>query len=337
MELLEQEGAAAARARRQAPRAGAEHPLPRHRQCITPRRVAELFREAVRRNAVPQSRSHTTTRVATRPPPRTMWSSRARWWRRARCWRSRCWITWSSAAATGFRFRDRGHGLRGAARRATERHRERVLRSTPRRAGVRGRMLHWLDLAIIAIVGWLTWRAFTVGLIREVVTLAAVLAGVLLAGRFYGELAADIEFLIDDSADTRAGVVHRDLRGGRGARADRRAAAAPHRLAAAARPLRPPRRRRLRLREGGGGGGGAADRGHRLPRGDPADRGRRGVRAGTVLPRRQYLSWSDCFPPTSPTRCTRPPTPTRTRWVGCCPQPPDLTLRMRRRWPRAIR
>lgn len=59
-------------------------------------------------------------------------------------------------------------------------------------------MLHWLDLAIIAVVGWLTWRAFTVGLIREVVTLAAVLAGALLAGRFYGELAADIEFLIDD-------------------------------------------------------------------------------------------------------------------------------------------
>ncbi len=59
-------------------------------------------------------------------------------------------------------------------------------------------MLHWIDLVIIAIVGWLTWRAFTVGLIREVVTLAAVLAGALLAGQLYGELAADIEFLIDD-------------------------------------------------------------------------------------------------------------------------------------------
>lgn len=59
-------------------------------------------------------------------------------------------------------------------------------------------MLHWIDLVIIAIVGWLTWRAFTVGLIREVVTLSAVLAGALLAGQLYGELAADIEFLIDD-------------------------------------------------------------------------------------------------------------------------------------------
>ncbi|MDA0256743.1 MAG: CvpA family protein [Chloroflexi bacterium] len=59
-------------------------------------------------------------------------------------------------------------------------------------------MLHWIDLVIVAVVGWLTWRAFTVGLIREVVTLAAVLAGALLAGQLYAELAADIEFLIDD-------------------------------------------------------------------------------------------------------------------------------------------
>ena len=59
-------------------------------------------------------------------------------------------------------------------------------------------MLYWLDLAIISIVVFMTWRALTVGLIRELVTLAAALAGVLLAGQLYGELAGDIEFLNDD-------------------------------------------------------------------------------------------------------------------------------------------
>ena len=62
----------------------------------------------------------------------------------------------------------------------------------------RGNHMHWLDLVIIAIITWLTYRAFTVGLIREVVTTAAVILGAVLAGHFYSELSGDIAFAIED-------------------------------------------------------------------------------------------------------------------------------------------
>ncbi len=58
--------------------------------------------------------------------------------------------------------------------------------------------MSWIDLLIVGLVAWFTFRAFANGLIREVVTLAALILGVVLAGRFYPELSADIEFLIDD-------------------------------------------------------------------------------------------------------------------------------------------
>ena len=60
--------------------------------------------------------------------------------------------------------------------------------------------MHWLDLVIVAIVAWLTFSAFSAGLIREFVTIVAVVGGAALAGRFYAELAADIEFLIGDES-----------------------------------------------------------------------------------------------------------------------------------------
>ncbi|MXW36265.1 MAG: CvpA family protein [Chloroflexi bacterium] len=58
--------------------------------------------------------------------------------------------------------------------------------------------MHWLDLIVVAIISWLTYRAFTVGLIREVVTTAALILAAVLAGRFYAELSADIAFAIED-------------------------------------------------------------------------------------------------------------------------------------------
>ena len=58
--------------------------------------------------------------------------------------------------------------------------------------------MHWVDLVIVAIIAWFTFSAFSVGLIREAVTVIAVIAGAVLAGHFYAELAADIEFLISD-------------------------------------------------------------------------------------------------------------------------------------------
>lgn len=58
--------------------------------------------------------------------------------------------------------------------------------------------MHWLDLVIVAVIAWLTFRALSVGLIREVVTAVAVVGGAVLAGHFYGELADDIAFAVED-------------------------------------------------------------------------------------------------------------------------------------------
>ena len=58
--------------------------------------------------------------------------------------------------------------------------------------------MHWLDLLIVAIITWLTFRALSVGLIREVVTAAAFVVGAVLAGNYYGELADDIAFAVED-------------------------------------------------------------------------------------------------------------------------------------------
>lgn len=58
--------------------------------------------------------------------------------------------------------------------------------------------MHWLDLVIVAIIAWFTFSAFSAGLIREAVTAVALVAGAVLAGRYYAELSADIAFLIGD-------------------------------------------------------------------------------------------------------------------------------------------
>ncbi len=58
--------------------------------------------------------------------------------------------------------------------------------------------MHWLDLLIVAVISWLTFTAFSRGLIREVVTLVALVAGAIVAGAFYDELSANLEFLIEN-------------------------------------------------------------------------------------------------------------------------------------------
>ena len=59
--------------------------------------------------------------------------------------------------------------------------------------------MSWVDLLIIAIIAWTTFRAFSVGLIREVVNLGALIVGIILAGFLYDDLAANLDFLIDSS------------------------------------------------------------------------------------------------------------------------------------------
>jgi membrane protein required for colicin V production len=58
--------------------------------------------------------------------------------------------------------------------------------------------MHWLDLVIIGVIAWITFSAFRRGLIRELVTLVAMLAGAVLAGAFYDDLSNNLEFLTDD-------------------------------------------------------------------------------------------------------------------------------------------
>src|SRR5690348_7842333 len=56
----------------------------------------------------------------------------------------------------------------------------------------------WVDLLIVGVIAWITFRAFSNGLIREAITLIALLLGIVVAGAFYRQLSADIAFLIDN-------------------------------------------------------------------------------------------------------------------------------------------
>lgn len=58
--------------------------------------------------------------------------------------------------------------------------------------------MHWVDLLIVGAVAWITFRAFANGLIREFVTLAALIVAIVAAGSYYRDLSADIAFLIED-------------------------------------------------------------------------------------------------------------------------------------------
>lgn len=58
--------------------------------------------------------------------------------------------------------------------------------------------MQWLDLLIVGAAAWMTFRAFANGLIREIVTLAALILGVVVAGAYYRDLSANIAFVIDD-------------------------------------------------------------------------------------------------------------------------------------------
>jgi membrane protein required for colicin V production len=58
--------------------------------------------------------------------------------------------------------------------------------------------VHWLDLVIVAAIAWITFSAFSRGLIREVVTLAAFVVGAIVAGMLYDDLSANLAFLLED-------------------------------------------------------------------------------------------------------------------------------------------
>ena len=58
--------------------------------------------------------------------------------------------------------------------------------------------MNWLDAVIILILLGFTLSAYSAGLIREVVSLVAVIVGVIAAGLLYDNLAADVLVFIND-------------------------------------------------------------------------------------------------------------------------------------------
>ena len=55
--------------------------------------------------------------------------------------------------------------------------------------------MSWLDIAVIVIIGIATLIGLKIGIIKAVLTLAGVIVGVLLAGRFYVVLADQLTFI----------------------------------------------------------------------------------------------------------------------------------------------
>lgn len=60
--------------------------------------------------------------------------------------------------------------------------------------------MNWVDLLIVAVVAWTTFLGFRTGLIRQAVWLVAIILGIVLAGALYDDLAANLDFLIEDGA-----------------------------------------------------------------------------------------------------------------------------------------
>ena len=57
--------------------------------------------------------------------------------------------------------------------------------------------MNWLDLAILLTLAWFTIAGATAGLPRELVTLVAMLLGVVIAGLFYDRLGDEFAVLFD--------------------------------------------------------------------------------------------------------------------------------------------
>lgn len=59
--------------------------------------------------------------------------------------------------------------------------------------------MNWLDIVILLVVLAFTLSAYSAGLIREVVTLFAIVLGIVIAGLLYDDLATDVLVFIDDA------------------------------------------------------------------------------------------------------------------------------------------
>lgn len=64
--------------------------------------------------------------------------------------------------------------------------------------------MNWLDVLILLVILGFVASAFSAGLIREVVTLAAVVIGIVVAGQLYDDLATDVLVFINNEEAARA-------------------------------------------------------------------------------------------------------------------------------------
>lgn len=73
--------------------------------------------------------------------------------------------------------------------------------------------MNWLDIVVILVIVSMTLAAYSSGLIREVITLIAVIAGIIIAGALYERLAQDVLVFIDDE-DAAEAIAFLSLFGG---------------------------------------------------------------------------------------------------------------------------
>ena len=59
--------------------------------------------------------------------------------------------------------------------------------------------MNYIDVAVVVLIAWFTFSAFSAGIIREVVTITGVALGVVLAGLFYHDLANDVKLAVDNN------------------------------------------------------------------------------------------------------------------------------------------
>ena len=62
--------------------------------------------------------------------------------------------------------------------------------------------MNWLDIAILVVIGGIVLAAFSAGLIREVIGLVTIVAGIVVAGLLHDDLANEVLVFID-SEDVR--------------------------------------------------------------------------------------------------------------------------------------
>jgi len=64
--------------------------------------------------------------------------------------------------------------------------------------------MNWLDIVIILVLGGFVAAAYSAGLIREVVTLVAIVLGIVIAGVLYDNLAQDVLVFLNDEEAAQA-------------------------------------------------------------------------------------------------------------------------------------